>query len=1163
MNQAILKAYAPKARTDFIEAVSNRAASYGVSKNKFEPSKVEGDVVFISGKPFHFSIEQKRNKLIERIEKEGFDQVIEAIAYTWFNRLLAIRYLELHDYLGHGIRILSHPDNTRASAEILEKFDKAEFKSLNLEKAIELKLNGSKEAELYQMLLIAQCNELSSSMPFLFEKVDHESELLLPENLVNTDSVVRNLVNSIPEEDWRDVEIIGWLYQYYISDKKDEVIGKVVKTEDIPAATQLFTPNWIVKYMVQNTIGTKWMSFHPNSTLKSKMPYFIDGINVRDRVEIVSHELRPDEITIIDPASGSGHILVEAYNILKEIYLECGYRLRDIPRLILEKNLYGLDIDKRAAQLTAFSILMKAREDDRSIFTNAPSLNIFAIYDTSNLDKDEILSALLHSKIDLNKEEIEEIFALFEDAATLGSLISIPEKIASKVNALINLADQHLDDMVLAASINSFMPIINQMRVLQKKFDIVLANPPYLSKKGMNSQLSSWVKMNYPDTKSDLFAVFFERCFSITKKDGFLGFVSPFHWMFNGSFENFRIKLLKSFYITSLVQLEYNAFGPACVPVCSFTLSGSPILESEGTFIKLSEFTGEFNQAPKTLEAIQDTNCKWRFSASSSDFLSITGSPIAFWTSPLLRRAFKSCQPFSDFMKPRQGLATANNGKYLRRWYEVSLDQTTINGGKKWVPHSKGGTFRRWFGNNEWILNWENNGAELKKDVKAVIRNEIDFFKGGFTWSDLTSSFFNARMVPTGFSFDTTGPTAIAVEGINSKNLLAFANSKVFQSLVDVNLQGMHYSNGIVAITPVDKGIFELNVFEDELIRISKEDWDSFETSWDFKGNPLLGKKFFSHQISEAFGSFRNYWKNLALDMKQMEESNNEKFIKIYGFENEVDSKVLLSEITLNNNPNYRYGGKKNEVELANEFQKDCVKDLLSYIVGCALGRYSVESEGIQIGYPAGIKVDSDLKSAQFLPLSDNLIPVLDRAWLENDVSKIINTFIKKYFGDKYFMDNLQFIESSIGIKIEKYFQKEFYADHLKRYKKRPIYWQFSSGKYRAFQCLILMHRYNSSTLSKMRTDYVVPLLSKIVNRIDQIEGELLVEKSNSIISKLNKELDILKKQRAELHDYEEKLRHNADKKIVLNYDDGVKSNYAKFSDLLDSVNVVTGGSED
>lgn len=681
MNKNKLKTYAPQAREEFIKIITERAALYGITAKKIEPCQIKGDYAFISGKPFPKSTEKSRGELVKRIESKGFSQVMEEAAYTWFNRFAAIRFMELNGYLSHGYRVLSHPQG-QSEPEILEKAQYLEqLDGLEKEEIIALKTAGNKDAELYRKLIIAQCNELHSAMPFLFEKVDDPTELLLPDNLLNTDSVIRQMVDEIPEEDWKQVEIIGWLYQFYISNKKDTLMKakKAYRTEDIPAVTQLFTPNWIVKYLVQNSLGAKWLATYPTSIIKEKMEYYIEPAEQTDEVrqqlkEITPDSLNPEELTVMDPACGSGHILVEAYSLLKQIYSERGYRPKDIPALILAKNLYGLEIDDRAAQLAGFALMMKARQDDRQIFEKQIKPKVLVLKSASGRVQGKKESAV-----------IVRLIEIFENASTFGSLIRIPEELILKLSSIKQELEHKKEDLsshdVFTGSqyYEDLLDLVKQAEILSNRYDCVIANPPYMGGKYMNTRLKEFVRNDYRGYEKDLFSTFIIRGRELAKEEGNLGFMSPFVWMFISSHEDMRLNLINTATLTNLIQLEYSGFAEATVPICTFTFTNTHFKNFKGSFIRLSDFRGSENQSPKTLEAIQNKKCNWFYTANIDDFKKIPGSPVAYWVSDKVRDLYSTCQLLEDVAEPKQGMATTDNDRYLRFWWELDYSKIGFN----------------------------------------------------------------------------------------------------------------------------------------------------------------------------------------------------------------------------------------------------------------------------------------------------------------------------------------------------------------------------------------------------------------------------------------------------------------------------------------------------
>ena len=641
MNRNKLEAYAQQARRNFIAAVTGRAAFYGLTAKTIEPIVVQGDVALIGAHAFPRNVAKSRKRLEERIRHDGFEQVMEVMAYTWFNRFAAIRYMELHGYLGHGYRVLSHPEG-QDQPEILEHVVDVDLPGLDRQKAVELKLDGSKDEELYRLLLMAQCNALHQVMPFLFERIGDETELLLPGNLLHTDSLIRQLVEGIDESAWGQIEIIGWLYQFYISEKKGQVIGKVVASEDIPAATQLFTPNWIVKYLVQNSLGAQWLATYPHSSIRGQMAYYIEPAEQNEEVTaqlaaITPGTLNPEALTLIDPASGSGHILVESYDLFKAIYLERGYQKRGVAQLILEKNLFGLDIDGRAAQLTGFALMMKGRADDRRLFERSVKLNVMALVDSTGFDAERLAQRVKLADYGLHLGDLTELKRLFEHATTFGSLIQVPEGLAAKLASLKRLSEVTGRDLFVSDALKQLGLLVRQAEMLAAQYDAVVANPPYMGSKFHIPILKKFLKDNYKGYEQDVFSAFIDRDLGFSKPRGRLGFMSPFVWMFISSHEHLRTRLIEEETITSLVQLEYSGFEGATVPICTFTLQRGHVASQKGCFIRLSDFRGSDSQAPRTLGAIRNRDCGWFFEAAQDEFKKIPGSPVAYWVSDFER----------------------------------------------------------------------------------------------------------------------------------------------------------------------------------------------------------------------------------------------------------------------------------------------------------------------------------------------------------------------------------------------------------------------------------------------------------------------------------------------------------------------------------------------
>ena len=711
MHRNILEAYAQKARRNFIAAVTDRAAFYGLTAKSIEPVVEEGDVTLIGAHAFPRNVAEPRKLLEEQIRRDGFEQVMEAMAYTWFNRFAAIRYMELHDYLDHGYRVLSHPEGQN-QPEILEHAADVDLPSLDREKAVELKLDGSKDEELYRLLLKAQCNALHQAMPFLFEhSAGDATDLLLPATLLHTDSLIRQMVEAIDESAWEQIEIIGWLYQFYISEKKDQVIGKVVASEDIPAATQLFTPNWIVKYLVQNSLGAQWLETYPHSSIREQMDYYIEPAEQTDEVNaqlksITPSTLNSEALTLIDPASGSGHILVEAYELFRAIYLERGYRQRDVARLILEKNLFGLDIDERAAQLTGFALMMKGRADDRRLFERGVKLNVMALVDSKGFNAERLAQSMKLADYGLAVSDLPELKRLFEHASTFGSLIQVPEELAAKLPALKQLSEATSQDLFVSDDLRRLGPLVQQAELLSAKYDAVVANPPYMGSKGMNVLLKKFAKDHFPDAKGDLFACFIERGYTLAKDAGHNAMVTMQSWMFLSSFEKIRERMLRDKTIVTMAHMANGvmgiAFGTAATILRNLPVSGYVADYSHTSVDDLSDqrVPSEFPVRNNRLKRV-----------AQDEFKKIPGSPVAYWVSERMRDVFEEGTLLGKLVDAKQGLATADNNQFLRRWHEVDHGKCSYGSesrdaaaqsGKKWFPYNKGGEFRKWYGNQDY-----------------------------------------------------------------------------------------------------------------------------------------------------------------------------------------------------------------------------------------------------------------------------------------------------------------------------------------------------------------------------------------------------------------------------------------------------------------------------
>ncbi|BAH77105.1 BREX-1 system adenine-specific DNA-methyltransferase PglX [Solidesulfovibrio magneticus] len=1216
INRNILKTYAPQARREFIQAVTDRASVLGLSEKKIEPAEVAGDVAIIAGRPFPKEVAASRKKLEDRITLNGFTQVMEEVAYTWFNRFTALRYMELHDYLGHGYRVLSNPSGSDIP-EILEKATSVDLPGLDKDKVTELRLTGDKDAELYQMLLIKQCNALHRVMPALFEAVNDATELLLPQNLLQSNSPIRKLVNDIPEENWSEIEIVGWLYQFYISEKKDQVIGKVVKSEDIPAATQLFTPNWIVKYMVQNTLGRKWLTTYPGSSIKGKMEFYIEPAEQEPEVQakldaITPKELNPEELTFMDPACGSGHILAEAYDLFKDIYQERGYRTRDIPRLILEKNLYGLDIDDRAAQLARFTVLMKARADDRRILDpeNPAKLNILAIQESKGLDVDTVASVLLRDRVreigskgaqqltlvqpkmtqgtlsetekpEVTKDELFSLLNLFENGKTFGSLLSVHDRLKQALPRLEKLVAKSLQayDMESRRYAKMLLPLVQQSKVLAKQYSNVITNPPYMGSGYFNEKLKNFVNEEYNGYSQDIYGCFIFRCLSMGEEKAYAGMITTPNWMSMPTFFYLREYILKKNTLLLLTDNGRGVWGPD-FGSCAFIIQNTNTPGYAARFKKLYDKQGEVNSNNVLINnffsnAWQNTNL--------SSFYNIPGLILSSYKlSKKLRDNFKNFKTINDIAKAKQGIKTGHNDTFLRYWHEVSCLMTSCIGKSenrthKWFPCTKGGDYRKWYGNHEYLLNWENDGKEIKNfysptgKLRSRPQNIQYFFKSGITWSKISISDISSRIFPEGFTFESNGSVIFPDDESDIISLLGILNSNVAKYILSAFAPTVDFGEGSILKLPVCLCDNLTRTSIELAITISRDDWDSRETSWDFRASPLVRENA-KPTISQSYLTMTCSCQNQTNKLLEIENNIDCYFIKGYGLENELGhAKADLNKITLFANPLHRYGPGKSEIEYKELLKADTVRELISYMIGCAMGRYSLDEPGLIYAHSGNQGFDPS-RYTSFPADEDGIVPIMDDDWFEDDATKRFVEFIRVAWQSETLEDNLKFVADSLDPKhgekpidtIRRFISQKFFREHhLKVYKKRPIYWLFSSGKHKAFECLVYLHRYNENTLARMRSMYVTPLQGKYNARIEFLDKEKDNASSASAAKKLQKELDTMRKKQQELREFDELLRYYADQRITLDLNDGVKVNYGKFGSLLAEVKAITGDSGD
>ena len=1166
MDTSALKRFAQAARRQLIEQVAARL-----------------DRVLSTDSAELREKEQALKQLNEQIKATSRDAVIERVAYTWFNRFCALRFMDANRYTRLGI---VSPAEERTQPEILAEAKQGyihdSFKPfLDSEKIFAL-LSGRRpssapQQEAYRLLLVGVCNYYHNIMRFLFPKIDDYTELLMPEDLLSENAVLTAVRETLSPDNCRNVEVIGWLYQFYISEKKDEVFaglkkGKKITPQNIPAATQLFTPHWIVRYLVENSLGRLWMLNRPQSKLKEKMEYYIEPEEPEtDFLRIT----QPEEIRICDPACGSGHMLTYAFDLLYNIYEEEGTDPTEIPRLILEKNLYGIEIDERAGELAAFALVMKAREKYKRFFSKPVQPSICVLQNIV-FDEDELENYMDEMGRDLFTIDLQATLQQFEESDNFGSLIrpvvmdvEYVREILKEKDLAGNLFLRPIHDNVLMA--------LKQVDYLKSKYHVVVTNPPYMGK-GMNARLKIFAKAKYSQSKSDLFAMFIVRNLELAQKQGIIAMITMQSWMFLSSFEQLRTRLLEQNTILSMVHLGARAFdtiGGEVVSTTAFVLVKNKNPIYEGVYLRLVDGNSEVEKQTDLLEAIKNPNCGLSYRSSSGDFKKIPGNPIGYWLS---NNSVKNCEkypPLAQYSEAKSGMSSCNSNLFLRQWFEVSAesinrrakshaDATKSNA--RWYPYNKGGGNRRWFGYNDVVINWANEGQKIKN---FVVNNPKDpntthwsrrlfnleyFFRDGLTWSAVTSGKFSCRAVPLGVIPGTGSKTIYDLNSYVQEKIFSFLNSKLSSHYLSVFSPTLNFEAGDVAKLPV----IELNTHEcfqaANLVKIAKFDWDTYETSWDFNQLPLLESTEDQSTLINCYRSLRANWQKITMDMKRLEEENNRIFIEAYGLQDELTPKVSKEEITLTCNPHYRYGGNKSEEELEALLLADTIKEFISYAVGCMFGRYSLDKPGLILANQGETIEDylAQVPEPSFNPDDDNVIPVLERDWFTDDITERFRKFLRITFGEEHYEENLAFIEQAIGKDIRKYFIRDFYNDHVKRYKKRPIYWLFSSPK-GSFNALIYMHRYRPDTVSVVLNDYLREFRTKLAARKSHLE-QVSISASASQRDKTRalKEIDDLDKMIRELEEYERDVLYPlATKQVEIDLDDGVKVNYNKFGQAL------------
>lgn len=1177
MKTSQLESYAPQARHDFMAAIAKSAQLLGISADGFLQLEILGADFKIAGsnKIYPAKYRGAYEQLKATITAHGYAHVIEQVAYTWFNRILAIRYMEVNNYFKHGKRVLSNIDRNEHRPQILVEAHTLDNQLPNLPAQEVIKLiENNQFDQLYSQILLAQSQQLHHWMPQIFSPIDDYTALLLPTDLLATDSLIAKLLSAIDEESFKQVEVIGWLYQYYISDKKTASMARVGKqkggytSNEVPSVTQLFTPNWIVKYMLQNSLGATWFQANPASNIKAQLEYYIEPASQSAEVSaqlaaINPGYLDPTTLTVLDPACGSGHILVEAYQLLKQIYLEEGYPLQQIPHLILKHNLFGLEIDQRATQLATFALIMQARADDANLFDQSIQTNIVQIVASNHLDAQAVFTNLAEKSNFITFGEVRQFIESFTNADLFGSLIQISPntlEIAHKLESFIDGQSQQHNDLLQTDDLEQLRPLIQQTKLLAQTYACVVANPPYMGSAFFNDSLGKFISQNYTRSKSDLCVAFMERGLTLTEPNGLMAMLTMQSWMFLSSFKDFRMWILQ-FKFDQLLHLGHSALPQLNSKVAQFIgfIIYNTHCELDNYVICKSLLSGNSEQKMLNFNIANNSII------NQGKFAKLPGSPIAYWVSDKVAEIFATYPPLSEFADARKGLVTANNELFLRNWHEVDIQKVGFNFKTvddvpsvvyKWFPLNAGGIFRKYYGNQSYLVNFKNNGSEIKKygelNKKAYsFRGYSDYFSKCVTWSSISSSFFGARFSPSGFIFDGASSSVFikkendvyCLTGILTSNL-----SSVFLSSLSPTL---NFEVGQVAAIPT-KLVPACEPIVKELISLSKADWDSFETSWNFVAHPLVGLT--AATLAERYAALREIWRSNTARMKALEEENNRLHIEAYDLADEFSPAVEDRLVTLSCNPQYRYKSGEKEfavADLETRLQLETYQELISYAIGCVFGRYSLDYDGL--AYAGGAWESS--RYIRFIPSGKNVLPLTDTMFFADDGARRIEEFIQTVFAADQttsFYQLAQIIkpnnrDNSLKI-INDYLCNDFYKDHLKRYQKKPIYWLFSSGKHKAFQALVYLQRLDTSTIANLRTEYIRPLLSFYEKSLAELRELATPSKDQS------KSITLLDKKIDELRDYDQRVEHLINQNIVLDLDDGVTLNYAKFGDVLEKI---------
>ena len=1163
MDKSAIKNFAVRARNKLIEDIVQKAYEIGITEKEIKNIEIfEGGfkVKDLENSKIYKAYEIKqRNKLIANIKKKGFEQTIEEVAYTWFNRFIALRFMEVNEYLPTGVRVLSSIEEGKIEPDIIKEalnidFDLKDKEYDKYKKIVYRLIDANDTDDLYRYLLVKQCNQLGGIMPMVFEEISDYTELLLPDHLLEDGSVIRDLVESIEEDDYKDqVEIIGWMYQYYIFEKKDEVFAglkknKKITKENIPAATQLFTPKWIVKYMVENSLGRLWLESHPDEELQSKWKYYLEEAEQDPEVqkkldELKDPNLNPEDIKVLDPSMGSGHILVYAFDVLYDIYLKANYSERDIPQLILEKNLYGLDIDDRAGQLASFALMMKARSKNKRIFRRKIDLNTCSIQESNGIPK-EAIDYFTNGDKSI-KEDIEYLVKVFHDAKEYGSILNVKKVDFNAIDRrleeirdgeIVDLYELQYREIIL----ERLSDIIKQGRIMSGKYDVVCTNPPYMGYSGMNHSLAIYVNNEYPISKVDLYSIFIEKCYNYVKTNRYVSMITMHSWMFIKSFNSFREMLMNNTKLDNMIHLGGKAFEELkgqVVKTTSFVFRKMALLDYKPIYIRLTDYS---SSKLKENNFCNKNNYFYKQSLRGIDEL--PNKQFVYRMSDLLISNYKHrlIEFYSDYNGAQN--KTANNDKYLRFLWEV--DKSVVY--KRFMPIAKGGQMRKWYGNIEYVIDMSVEAKDFYKSNKtSCLMNDKYLFRRGISWTK--SAFGNKpsfRFLSDEVLYETAAPTIHVDNNLRFNYIFALLNSIIGQTYIMFRNESNSYQLVDIITVPcnlsTNSATIELiNELVEKAINISKTDWDSFETSWDFQNHPLLTYSAFrndfdANKIETAFDRWTDFTNEQFAQLKFNEEELNRIFIDIYGLQDELTSEVEDKDITISKA----------------DRERD-IKSFISYAVGCMFGRYSLDEEGLVY---AGGEFDLD-RYKTFIPTKDNILVIADDDYFEDDIVNRFVDFVKITFGEETLEENLDYIAETLGQKttetsrqaIRRYFLKGFYKDHVRIYQKRPIYWLFDSGKQDGFKALMYMHRYDISTVARVRIDYLHKLQRVHESEIDRLDFIIDSELPARNKATAKKKKDKINKQIEECLIYDQVIAHIAHQRIEIDLDDGVKHNYNLF----------------